>query len=195
MDQRGSKAGNLNQMGFHKLGITVETESDVLGISGRKERGALKFLWLFVLSIAFFGLSSCGTATSTAITCTTSTTTATNSSTNTCTDPVTNISITISPSTVSVNVVTTQLFQASLSGGTKRGRQLREVNSITGGNDSVGRIDSNGLYHSPSTIPNPATVTVTAVSFEDQNLSASAAVAITPAPAVTINLPLRRPSQ
>ena len=140
--------------------------------------------------MALFGLTSCGVApVSTAITCTISTsTTATNSSTNTCTDPVTNISVTISPANVSVNVVTTQQFQDAIQGGTNN-VTIWKVNGVTSGNDTIGRIDSNGLYHAPSTIPSPATVTVTAVSFEDQNVSASATVAITPAPVVTITSP------
>jgi hypothetical protein len=177
-------------MEFHKLGIMVEAESNVLGNSICKERGAVKYLSLFVLSVVLLTLASCGAApTSTAITCTTSTsTTATNSSTNTCTDPVTSISVTISPATVSVNVVTTQQFQDSIQGGTNN-VTIWKVNNITGGNDTIGRIDSNGLYHAPTTIPSPPTVTVTAVSFEDQNVSASASVAITPAPAVTITSP------
>ncbi|HTC65240.1 MAG TPA: hypothetical protein VK709_20535 [Candidatus Saccharimonadales bacterium] len=177
-------------MEFHKLGITVEAESNVLGNSICKERGAVKFLSFFVLSVALLGLASCGAApTSTAITCTTSTsTTATNSSTNTCTDPVTSISVTISPATVSVNVATPQQFQDSIQGGTNN-VTIWKVNSITSGNDTVGRIDANGLYHAPTTIPSPPTVTVTAVSFEDQNVSASATVAVTPAPAVTITSP------
>jgi hypothetical protein len=150
----------------------------------------VKFLALFVLSIAVLGLASCGTApVSTAITCTTSTsTTATNSSTNSCTDPVTSISVTVSPASVSVNVVTTQQFLVSVQGGTNN-VVIWKVNGITGGNDTIGRIDSNGLYHAPTTIPSPPTVTVAAFSFEDQNVSATATVAITPAPAVTITSP------
>jgi hypothetical protein len=177
-------------MEFQKLGIKVEAESNVLGISNGKESGAVKFLSLFILSMAIFSLTSCGAApASTAITCTTTTsTTATNSSTDTCTDPVTSISVTISPATVSVNVVTTQQFQASIQGGTNN-VTIWKVNTVTGGNDTIGRIDSNGLYHAPATIPSPPTVTVTAVSFEDQNVSATATVAITPAPAVTITSP------
>lgn len=176
--------------GISKLGIRFEAESNAFGTSNCKERGAVKFLALFVLSLAVLGLASCGAApVSTAITCTTSTsTTASNSSTNTCTDPVTSISITVSPSTASVNVVTTLQFQAAVQGGTNN-VVIWKVNGITGGNDTIGRIDSNGLFHAPTTIPNPASVTVTAVSFEDQSLSATASVSITPAPTVTINSP------
>jgi hypothetical protein len=101
---------------------------------------------------------------------------------------VTNISVTISPATVSVNVVTTQQFMDSITGGTNS-VTIWQVNNVTGGNDTVGRIDSNGLYHAPVTVPSPATVNVTAISFEDQKVSATSAVTITPAPVVTITSP------
>jgi hypothetical protein len=147
-------------------------------------------LLLFVSLMALFGLASCKqAATSTAVTCTTSTsTTSATTSTSTCTDPVTNISVTISPSTVSVNVVTTQQFLDSITGGTNS-VTIWKVNNITGGNSTIGQIDSNGLYHAPVTVPSPATVNVTAVSFEDQNVSATSAVTIAPAPVVTITSP------
>ena len=147
-------------------------------------------LLFLALVAALLGLSSCGAApASTAVTCTTNTTTSSaTTSTSTCTDPVTNISVTISPATVSVNVVTTQQFMDAVTGGTNS-VTIWKVNNITGGNDTVGRIDSNGLYHAPVTVPSPATVNVTAQSFEDQNVSATSAVTITPAPVVTITSP------
>ncbi len=166
------------------------TESHALGISNSKDRGAVKHLLFFVLFIALTGLASCGAApASTAVTCTVSaSTTAASSSTNTCTDPVTSISLSISPATVSVNVVTTQQFQDFIQGGTNN-VTIWKVNGITGGDDTVGRIDSNGLFHAPAKIPSPATVTVAAVSFEDANLSAPATVTITAAPTVAITSP------
>ena len=154
----------------------------------------MKRLLLFILFTSLFGLASCGSAaTSTAVTCTTNTSTSsTTTSTSTCTDPVTNISVTISPATVSVNVVTTQQFQDAVQGGTNS-VTIWQVNTITGGNDTIGRIDSNGLYHAPVTVPSPATVTVGAVSFEDQKVSATSAVTITPAPVVSITSPCTSP--
>jgi hypothetical protein len=147
-------------------------------------------LRFFVLLAALPALASCHQApASTAVTCTTNTSTSSaTTSISTCTDPVTNISVTISPATVSVNVVTTQQFMDAVQGGTNS-VTIWQVNSIAGGNDTVGRIDSNGLYHAPVTVPSPATVNVTAVSFEDQNVSATSAVTITPAPVVTITSP------
>jgi len=168
----------------------VETQPYVLGISNSEERGAVNRLLFFVSLMALFGLTSCHhAAASTAVTCTTSTTTTSaTTSTSTCTDPVTNISVTISPATISVNVVTTQQFMASITGGTNS-VTIWKVNNVTGGNSTLGLIDSNGFYHAPVTVPSPATVNVTAVSFEDQNVSATSAVTITPAPVVTITSP------
>lgn len=140
--------------------------------------------------MAAFGLSSCGAApASTAVTCTTSTPTSSTSTTiSTCTDPVTGISVTISPATVSVSVVTTQQFADSIQGGTNN-VTIWQVNGVVGGNDTIGRIDSNGLFHAPPAVPSPNTVTVTAVSFEDQKVSATSTVTITPAPIVKITSP------
>jgi len=89
--------------------------------------------------------------------------------------PTSRITVTVSPATVSLNVVTPQPFQASLSGATNL-VVIWKVNDVTGGNATVGRIDSNGNYLSPAAVPSPATVTVTAVSFEDKAASGSAAV-------------------
>jgi len=160
-------------------------------ISNGEERATVKRLLFFVLLAALFGLTSCGynAPASTGVTCTTTTSTSSsNTSTSTCTDSATNISVTISPATVSVNVVTTQQFQDFVQGGTNS-VTLWQVNGMTGGSDTIGRIDSNGLYHAPATVPSPATVTVGAVSFEDQKVSATSAVTIIPAPIVTITSP------
>ncbi len=169
----------------------LETQLQLQDISIHEERGAVNRLLIFVLACcAIFGLSSCGAApASTAVTCTTATSTSSSTTTtSTCTDPVTNISVTISPATVSVNVVTTQQFQDAIQGGTNN-VTIWQVNNITGGNDTVGRIDSNGLYHAPTTVPSPATVSVIAVSFEDQKVFATSMVTITPAPTVAITSP------
>jgi hypothetical protein len=159
-------------------------------MSNGEERGAVNRLLLLALLMSLVGLASCHPATtSTAVTCTTNTsTTSATTSTSTCTDPVTNISVTISPATVSVNVVTSQVFSVSITGGTNS-VAIWKVNNIAGGNDAIGRIDSNGLYHAPVTVPSPSTVNVTAVSFEDQSVFATSTVTITPAPVVAITSP------
>ena len=176
---------------FFILRISIDKELYGLAISESEESGAMRRLFCFLVSLAAaFGLISCGSApVSTAITCTNTTSAAsTTTSTSTCTDPVTNISITISPATASVNVATEQQFQDFIQGGTNN-VTIWQVNGITGGNDAVGRIDSNGLYHAPATAPSPNTVSVIAVSFEEQKLSATSAVTIAPAPVVTITSP------
>ncbi len=133
-------------------------------------------------------LTSCGAApVSTAITCTvTASTTSTVSSSNTCTDPVSGISLTIAPASVSINIVTSYQFSAAPSGSTDI-VVTWQVNGITGGNDSVGRIDSNGLYHAPSVVPSPATVNVVAQLYDEPALTASSTVTILAAPMVTIS--------
>ncbi len=85
-------------------------------------------------------------------------------------------------------MVSTLQFQVAVQGGTNN-VTIWKVNTITGGNDTIGRIDSNGLYHAPTTIPSPAAVSVVAVSFEDQNVFATSTVTITPAPTVQITSP------
>lgn len=52
------------------------------------------------------------------------------------------------------------------------------VNTVAGGNGTVGTIDPTGLYTAPSAVPNPATVTVTAVLQTDSTVSGSASVTI-----------------
>jgi len=53
-----------------------------------------------------------------------------------------------------------------------------QVNSIQGGNSTVGIISDSGVYTAPDTVPTPATVTVTAVLQTDPTKSASSSVTI-----------------
>jgi hypothetical protein len=96
------------------------------------------------------------------------------------------ITVTVSPATVSLNILTPQAFQASVSGGTNL-VVIWQVNGKTGGDDTVGKIDSNGHYLSPSAVPSGGTVTVTAVSFEDKTASGSATVTILAPPVVSVS--------
>ena len=154
----------------------------------------LLLIALFI-GLSCFSLTSCGyQAPSTAVMCTTTTSaSSTTSSTSTCTDPATNISVTISPATVSVSVATSQLFQDAIQGGTNS-VPVWMVNGMTGGSDTIGKIDSNGLYHAPTIVPSPNTVTVTVASFEDPKVSATSTVTITPAPTVMITSPSSPPT-
>jgi hypothetical protein len=153
------------------------------------ERGAVRRIPILALLIGAFCLISCNKAApaSTAITCTTTTsTTSTTTSTSSCTDPTTGISISISPTTVSVTVATPTQFQAGVAGGTNS-IVTWQVNGIAGGNDTVGRIDASGKYIAPIQVPSPATVNVAAVSYEDPKLSVTSVATIVAPPTVTIS--------
>ena len=53
------------------------------------------------------------------------------------------------------------------------------VNSVAGGNSTVGTISSMGVYTAPTDLPSPATVQITAVSHADSAKSGSAGITIT----------------
>jgi hypothetical protein len=153
-----------------------------------EERGSVKRLVLLLWILGALGLASCNTApASTALTCTTTAaTSSTTSSSVACTDPATNITVALSPATLTTTVVTQTQFFGSVSGGTDTIITWK-VNNITGGNPTIGTIDSTGLYTAPSITPSPATVTVSATSFEDTVAVATSAVTITPPPTVTVS--------
>jgi hypothetical protein len=65
-----------------------------------------------------------------------------------------------------------------------------QVSGVTGGNSTVGKIDVNGLYTAPVSVPAPPTVTVTAISVADPTKSDSASVTISLTPVLTVNPPL-----
>lgn len=88
------------------------------------------------------------------------------------------ISVTISPTQATVPLGQTQPFTATVSNASDTSVTWR-VNGATGGNSSVGTIDTHGVYTAPAAVPAPATVTVTAVSNADSTRSASATVTIT----------------
>lgn len=154
---------------------------------GFATRCAARLCLALVIMAVLFSLTSCGAApVSTAISCTvTAATTSTAASSNTCTDPVTGISLTIAPASVSVNIVTSYQFSAAPSGSTDIVITW-QVNGIDGGNSTVGQIDSNGLYHAPNVVPSGGTVNVIAQLYDEPALTASSTVTILPAPTVTI---------
>jgi hypothetical protein len=60
------------------------------------------------------------------------------------------------------------------------------VNSIPGGNATVGTIDAKGLYRAPATVPNPNLLKVIATSADDPSISATAPLTLyNPIPVVT----------
>jgi hypothetical protein len=87
------------------------------------------------------------------------------------------ITVVISPTFATVAKTKTQQFSATVTGSTNA-TVTWSVNTVTGGNSTVGTITTAGLYTAPSAVPNPSTVTVTATSVAASTQSASAVVTI-----------------
>lgn len=88
------------------------------------------------------------------------------------------VSVTISPTTASVEINNTAQFTATVR-NTSNTAVNWLVNDVAGGNTTVGTISASGLYTAPAAVPNPDSVTVKAVSQADASKSASATVTIT----------------
>jgi hypothetical protein len=95
------------------------------------------------------------------------------------------ISVSISPSSVTLGAGATQQFFATVK-NTSNTAVIWQVNGITGGGVVTGTISTDGLYMAPTTLP-ASGVTVTAVSAADSSASAAAAVSFQSS-AVTITL-------
>lgn len=93
------------------------------------------------------------------------------------TPPPPTITVQVSPAAVTLAPAAMQSFGAAVSGSTNTGVTW-SVNGVSGGNASVGTINTAGLYTAPSTAPNPATVTVRATSVASGTASATASVTI-----------------
>ena len=85
--------------------------------------------------------------------------------------------VTVSPAATSVATGASQQFSATVNGASS---DLVDwsVNGISGGNGTLGTIDSNGLYTAPFSPPPSGTVTITVTSTSDPSQSATATVAI-----------------
>ena len=155
---------------------------------GLAERNAVRLLLSISLLAAVSVLTSCGygPTTATGITCTTTTSTTSTATAASCLDNTTGISVTIAPATASVNIVTSLQFNAAVSGSTDIVITW-QVNGKVGGDNTVGTIDSNGLYRAPAAVPSPATVSVIAVSYDEPAVTATSTVTILPAPTVTVS--------
>ena len=93
--------------------------------------------------------------------------------------------ITVSPATLTIFARRTQQFTASEVGNTPAS-VLWSVNTIVGGNTTVGTISTEGLYTAPELVPLPPTLTVAATNREDPRLSAAAAVTIATPPDILL---------
>jgi hypothetical protein len=87
------------------------------------------------------------------------------------------VAIAISPTTATVKVRGTKQFTATVQNSSNTS-VIWKVNSIIGGNGSVGTISTSGLYRAPNNVPNPAVVTVSATAVADSSKTANAAVTV-----------------
>lgn len=94
--------------------------------------------------------------------------------------------VSITPSTASVPINTTQQFTATVANSTQG--VYWSVNDVVGGDLTHGTISTSGLYTAPAVIPSPANVTIKATSVADSSQTSSATVTVTTGTALTIGL-------
>jgi hypothetical protein len=90
---------------------------------------------------------------------------------------VSNVTVSLSPTTVSVPVGTAEQFVTTVQGSSNTAVTW-SVNGVTGGNSTIGTITQQGDYTAPLTVPNPSAVTVTATSQANSSVSVSASVTV-----------------
>jgi len=88
------------------------------------------------------------------------------------------VTVTISPLSATLQTKQKQQFTATVTNATNTNVNW-EVNSIVGGNATIGTIDTSGLYTAPAVVPTPSQVTVSAVSQQDTTQIGSGSVTIT----------------
>lgn len=88
------------------------------------------------------------------------------------------VSVSVTPSPVTVPIRTTQQFTATVN-GTSNKLVTWSVSGAGCSGDDCGQINSSGLYTAPDSVPNPATVTVKATSSADPTKSGTATVTTT----------------
>lgn len=93
------------------------------------------------------------------------------------TAPVTSVAVSCASATV--NVGQTSQCSATVQGtGNYSSAVTWSVNSVAGGNATVGTVSTTGLYTAPATVPTPFTVALTATSVTDTTKSASSPVIV-----------------
>src|ERR1700751_176728 len=99
----------------------------------------------------------------------------------------------VSPASANVRAGDTLQFSAKVSGVMDQSVAW-SVNGTVGGNATVGKISSNGLYTSPAALPTPNSVTIEATSASNKSLSGSSAISLeNPIPTVTAVSPTAVP--
>ena len=96
--------------------------------------------------------------------------------------PPLTVAVKVSPPTAQIREGASQQFSATVMGSGNTAVTW-SVNGVAGGNSSFGTVDSKGLYHAPSGLPNPNPLKVKATSVADTRASDSATTTIdNPAP-------------
>src|ERR1700722_1286359 len=85
------------------------------------------------------------------------------------------VSVTVAPTAATILLNNDSQFPATVTGSTSA--VTWSVNSVAGGNSTVGTVDSTGLYTAPATIPPNTTITVTAT-VQNTTTTASATVTL-----------------
>jgi hypothetical protein len=93
-----------------------------------------------------------------------------------------NVTVSVAPSTASVQVNATEQFSATVTDASNPAVNW-SVSGVAGGNSVVGWISLTGLYTAPAVVPSPATVTIEAASQVTPPALGTASVTVTPAPA------------
>ncbi len=100
------------------------------------------------------------------------------------------ITVTVSPTTQTLNIAQAVQFTATVTGSTNQAVTW-SVNNTVGGDTTVGTINSAGLYTAPPVPPSPNIVTVTATSVADPARTATASLTlVNPLPVINSISPL-----
>jgi hypothetical protein len=97
----------------------------------------------------------------------------------------TTVSVTVSPSTATVQTNTTKQFAATVTNATTQAVNW-SVNGAPGGNSAVGLVSTTGLYTAPAVPPGGGTVMVQAASTVSPSATGSATVTVTSPPAAPV---------
>lgn len=97
------------------------------------------------------------------------------------------VSVTVSPATASILRGQTGQFSATVQNSADQSVTW-SVNGVSGGNATVGSINTAGFYTAPQTVPSPPTVTITAKSVATPTASGSSSVTITAPVTATVNV-------
>jgi len=87
------------------------------------------------------------------------------------------VHVLVTPATGTVRTGAQQSFTAAVNGAMNPAVTW-SVNTVAGGNSTIGTVDANGNYTAPLNLPSPNPVTVTATSVEDTTQSGNAAVTV-----------------